>query len=616
MATVLAVRWVWTLKGRAACEHGGMERLRSLILLLGLTACSSNLAPLPGNPSPGAAASEAGKHHPARRGSLQLRLQIPKRAPRRGHSPRYISPATQSISLAVFNAANQRVAFAKQNLTPGSANCTPAGGHPASCSIDIALPAGKYSASIITYDGTSQTGNRLSETDGYPFTIVAGQVNQIPVVLDGVPASAVVIADANAPFLGGNQSAGFQLAGMKAQALDVYGRDADNNIILGAGAPTVRLASNSANLVVVATGAKNPNQFTVRRAAFQSTSVTLTAGVTPAGGGADLQATPSLQMMPLAYVYVSSGIQEFVPWSATPVRTITAGLSGSMTASIYYQQNGLLALDAAGNLYVLDVPNADVVVYAPGATTPSRTITSGISATPSSIALDSFGTLYVANTSVNSIVEYASGSSIVLRSITNGVSGAVAMAIDGSNNLFLNNISSNTVTEYAPGATAVSRTISSGVELPYGVATDGSGNLYVGSSDNGGFDTVTIYAPGATTPAHTFTYGPTTYSTILFQGGIAVDTSGDVCMADPGEVVCGNVSQGGFVTHATGFPTSHYFATAMAFDVTGQLYISNLQPSTQFLRGYAAFTSVFTSTISPTSVYSGDVDAIGFAVQR
>jgi hypothetical protein len=594
---------MWTLSGRVVCKNGRMKRLQALVCLLALAACSGNA--MPRTAAPGTESAAATRPSPGR-GYLSFRVEIPKRKPHRRGEPKYISPATESIALTVFNAAHQQVAQTNQNLTPGSNTVT------------IPLNAGAYSANIVTYDGVSQTGNRLSETDAFPFSIAKGVANGISVVLDGVVASAVVIADPSAPFLGGSQSAGFQLAGMQAQVIDAYGRDADGNLILGAGAPTVGLASNSSNLVVAATGSKNPNQFTVRRASFQSTPVTLTATVTPASGGTAVVTTPSLQMVPLTYVYKSQGVGEYVPWSSTPALTIASSLSGTLQSGFFTQQNGVLQLDASGNIYILDYAGAQVVVYAPGATTPLRTISAGITPQPPTIAMDSTGTLYVANQTADTITEYAPGSTTVERTITSGISGPVAMALDASNTLYVMNIASSAITEYAHGSSSVLRSVTSGVGDPYGIAIDGFGNLYVGNGDSGGNNTVTVYTSGSTSVAHSLLVGTSTYGSYAFLGGLAVDAAGDVCVAaPPGELVCGSVAEGGFVGHVTGFPNTANFSSAMAFDAGGQFYVANLQPSPAFVRVYPPFAQAgFTPNMVPLAVIAGSQSAYGIAIQR
>jgi hypothetical protein len=74
--------------------------------------------------------------------------------------------------------------------------------------------------------------------------------------------------------------------------------------------------------------------------------------------------------------------------------------------------------------------------------------------------------LYVANFVGNSVSVYAPGKTSPLRTISKGIAGARALAFDAAQNLYVANFSANTVTVYAPRGTAVIRTISQGVYKP------------------------------------------------------------------------------------------------------------------------------------------------------
>jgi hypothetical protein len=74
-----------------------------------------------------------------------------------------------------------------------------------------------------------------------------------------------------------------------------------------------------------------------------------------------------------------------------------------------------ITTDEAGNLYVTNTKNNEVEIFALGAKSPSRTITSGLNG-PQDVAVDASGNLYVSNqpgvgSGSDYIVEYPSGSS-------------------------------------------------------------------------------------------------------------------------------------------------------------------------------------------------------------
>lgn len=563
---------------------------------------------------PAASASKAKVH--AKGGSLELRIVVPKHRRIRAGAPRYLSPSTQYLTVTIYNSSNVKVANVGQGLTAGSPGCTPATSAPVSCTIQIALDAGSYSANLTTYD--AQGGNVLSQAVGYPFKIARGRANSIPIVLDGVPASVQVVPEADSIYLGGNQTSGFQLAGVVPQTIDVFGVDAGGNVILGAGAPTVSLASGSSPIVITPGGKTHPNRFVVSRTSFSSSPVTLTATATIAAGSTAATASPTLQCVPLLYLYQSStmyqrgGVGQYVPWSNASIGTLVTGLSGNASLNTSVQQNQLLALDASGNLYVLDAPNNQIVVYAPGASEPSRSITSGVSM-PNAIALDSLGNLYVANAGLEDVAVYPPGSSAPTRTITNGIAVPQALAFDSSRDLFVEN--NYTVTEYDSSG-ASQRTISSGIVIPYGIGVDGSNRLYVGSMElAGGSNYVYEYAPGSTSIANSLLVGPSTLGTSAFVGGIAVDSSGDVCAADILEVQCGAI--GGFFALFQDFSASSAgFSPSMAFDSGENLYMLARQPNAQFARAYAPLSDASSLYPTPTNVYSGTISAFSLVVQR
>jgi hypothetical protein len=549
---------------------------------------------------------------------VRVRIVVPASRRSGGRSPHYISPATKFIVIDVFNASHVEVATTSQDLTPGSPGCTPAVGQPVTCTIDIALEAAAYSADVATYDKSG--GNVLSQTTGFPFRVVRGVANAISMVLDGVPASVHVVPEPDAVFLDGNQTTGFQMAGLAPQTVDVYGRDADGNVILGAGAPTVSLTADPHVITVTPVGKTNPNQFVLARIASSTSPATLTASAKPANGGTAATATPALAFVPLLYMYQSNGIGEYAPWSNAPVALIAAGLSGAMAVGTEVQGDQILALDGSGNLYAIDTPANHIAVYAPGSTVPARTIASGIDA-PVAMAFDSSGTLFVANQ--DDVTVYAPGSSAVENTVSSGIDLPSALAIDRAGHLFVENfgaanpVGAGNVTEYALAfGTSPIRTITNGVVFPYGIGVDTTGNLYVGSAGKStGNNTVTVYSITDTAPSNTLSLGPSDILGATFLGGLSVDPAGDMCVALVTEVTCGTVATP-FIDEMFGFPSTANYAPAMGFDSSGAFYLLNLQPAQTMERTYAPFADGFTLHPSPTSVVAGNTVVFGFAVQR
>jgi sugar lactone lactonase YvrE len=109
------------------------------------------------------------------------------------------------------------------------------------------------------------------------------------------------------------------------------------------------------------------------------------------------------------------------------IGAITTGIDGP----------GALFLDASGTLYVPNQPGNTVTIYPAGATTPSVTLSQGLSR-PNSVAIDGEGNIWVANFgSSPSIVIYPPGSMTPSQTITGRLIKAPAqLAFDSSGNTF------------------------------------------------------------------------------------------------------------------------------------------------------------------------------------
>lgn len=207
--------------------------------------------------------------------------------------------------------------------------------------------------------------------------------------------------------------------------------------------------------------------------------------------------------------------------------------SGAPSRTISVDEPTGIAIDSSGNLYVANCETCNpapgdfdstgkdqILVYAPGATTPMRTITAGLDE-PVALAIDSQGTLYVANcacgtngsnTGSNTVTEYANGGTTLTNTIT-GLDIPFAIALDSANNLYVANYGDNTVTKYPQGSTAPSLTITQGVDDPDGINVDRAGSIYVA---NGGTTTVTVYSS-------TYTAGaPTQTLNVSYPAAIAI----------------------------------------------------------------------------------------------
>lgn len=152
----------------------------------------------------------------------------------------------------------------------------------------------------------------------------------------------------------------------------------------------------------------------------------------------------------------------YSPHTLTQLQTLNQG-----------QPPSALAIDASNDLFVGE--NKAIVEYAPGASSPIRTITQGVGSL-TSMAFDAAGNLYVANFGYKSsgysdaaISVYASDGTL-LRSITNGIDQPLSLTVDSAGTLYVANWGSNTVTVYPNGALTPSITISTSVKGPDAIA--------------------------------------------------------------------------------------------------------------------------------------------------
>ncbi len=225
---------------------------------------------------------------------------------------------------------------------------------------------------------------------------------------------------------------------------------------------------------------------------------------------------------------------------------------------------------------------------------------------PTGIAVDSKANIYITNTGNHNEPSYsvaiyppgASGSTLPSAIISGSSTGLVnpsAIAVDGSGNVYAANNGSSvggvdTVTVYPAGNTgnaAPSTTIAgSNTRLngPSSIAVDSSGNIYVA---NKGGSTVTVYAPGSTgNVAPSKTIGG--YSTGLNAlSSIAVDSSGKIYVTNEGSLDGGidtvTVYPAGSSGNATpsaiisGYNTGLFEPVGIAADGSGKIYVANQQ---------------------------------------
>ena len=304
-------------------------------------------------------------------------------------------------------------------------------------------------------------------------------------------------------------------------------------------------------------------------------------------------ATSASLVTPYAITVDSSGNVYFVENGDSVIRKITvsnmyiyrvagngtAGFSGDGSAATKAQLNFPtgMALDSSGNIYVADSLNYRIRKI--GSSTISTIGGNGVFSysgdggpassaqlnTPQAVAVDSSGNLYIADT-VNNVVRKVTASGAISTIAGNGTQGSAG---DGG------------------AATAAQ------LNKPQGIAVDSGGNIYVADTQNArvrkisGGNITTVAGSG--TPGYGGDGGSATAAQLYVPIGIAVDSAGNLYIADFTNNRVRKVSAGGVISTVAGNGNSGYSGdggsavnatlngpTDVAVDSNGNLYIADL----------------------------------------
>jgi sugar lactone lactonase YvrE len=326
------------------------------------------------------------------------------------------------------------------------------------------------------------------------------------------------------------------------------------------------------------------------------------------------------------------------PLNASPGMYNTISCTGAASpnyAPISYGPNGTLTIKpSAPTLYIVDGqnnrirfvnPTGTITTAAgngiPGFTGDGGAATSAELRLPVGAAVDSLGNLYIADTQNNrvrmvtaagTITTIAGNGSAVFSgdggpAVSAGLNYPANVAVDNAGNLYIADEYSNRIRKVSASGiittVAGNGTLGSGGDsgpatsaqlyYPTGLAFDGSGNLYI--ADNGNQRIRKVDATGIiTTVAGTGTAsfsgdgGPATAATLNDPTGVAVDTAGNLYIADYGNQRIRKINTLGTITTVAGNGISSYlgdggpataaelnYPTGVALDAAGNLYIAD-----------------------------------------
>jgi sugar lactone lactonase YvrE len=272
-------------------------------------------------------------------------------------------------------------------------------------------------------------------------------------------------------------------------------------------------------------------------------------------------------------LYVNGGNQPLLTWYLTGIGqsgavTIDPGTQSTIATLSNSTQAYGSTIDGAGNVYVVDHANSQVIELAAGTFTQSIVVApgSGLSG-PTALALDGAGNLYISDTEDGQIVvvpnEQGTLNSADMTQLSiAGLGSPRGLATDGSGNLYIADAANGDVIEVPLGG-GTPTTVASNITNPAGIALDAAGNVYVASSNS-----VSEYQPPFTGAPISIGSG---YSN---PRGIAVDASGAVYVADTGNSQIVWVAPGG--ASQTTFPaTGISNPQGLALDAADNVYITD-----------------------------------------
>ncbi len=320
-----------------------------------------------------------------------------------------------------------------------------------------------------------------------------------------------------------------------------------------------------------------------------------------------------------------------------------------------------VAVDKSGNYYIADHDNSlvrkvtgtTITTYAGSATLGAGANGDGTAAVnaqlflPAAVALDSAGNLYIADSYNNKIRKVDTSGNITtvagtgygaglgfggfagdgLAAKSAQLNGPLGVAVDAAGNLYISDTGNNRIRKVTAGTniitTIAGSTTGFGGDLglataaklnrPIGIAVDAAGNLYIADSSNSRIRKVTpagviVTIAGNGRPAFTGDGGPATSASLNGPSGVAVDTSGNVYVADVQNNVIrlltppSTVGNPPAITGA-GSASDYGIAAAVAPGTWMQIYGTSLAADTRLWTG-ADFSGAKAPTVlDNTSVY-------------
>jgi uncharacterized delta-60 repeat protein len=375
------------------------------------------------------------------------------------------------------------------------------------------------------------------------------------------------------------------------------------------------VAADSAGNVYVA----DSDNHTIRKVTPGGVVTTL-AGLAGSSGSADGTASAARFYEPCGVAADSAGNVYVADWSNHTIRKVTpggvvttlAGLAGGQgsadgtaSAAQFYYPSGL-ALDSAGNLYVADYGNSTIRKVTPGGVVTTLAGLAGSQGSadgtgsaarfnyPSSVAVDSAGNVYVADEENYTIRKVTPAGVVTTVAGLAGSPGSAdgtgsaarfgmpeGVGVDSAGNVYVTDFNNHTIRKVTPGGvvtTVAGLAGSSGsadgtasaarFNYPEGVAVDSAGNVYVADTENhtirkvtpAGVVTTLAGLAGSSGSAD----GTASAARFYYPEAVGADSAGNVYVADTYNCTIRKVTPAGVVTTLAGLAGSQGSADGTA----------------------------------------------------
>ncbi len=451
-----------------------------------------------------------------------LHIVVPEKMTNGKRRPAYVSPSTTQLAWTINGTQETPVEL----TTPSP--CTTSGSG-LSCTVNFYIAPGTYTFVFTCEDGS---GTVLSVGTSTNYTLVAGNANTLSVTLGGVATSFKVTSTSN-NF--GTSGSLFAVYGGAPVTLNINGLDADQNTIVGNGAPSITatlLPSPSPPATLSGSG----STFTLT-STYQSDSPTqagsavlqISASPYPGSGATSFSQTVQF-LFYVPWIYVTNSAGNVLAYDELGTQQSPAPLVSGLPAPV------AIAFGSSAStpyLYIATVttptpvptptgsntlgPNVGgIVAYQGNGATPSPAPTPAFSSVgvPVGLAFDTNNSqLYVVNSSGTSFQSFApAGGSNVIGSPPT-ISGPTGIVFDTTNNELYVSTSTGVVVYTESGTQDASKSftgLSSAISIAYDQTLD---EIFVLSS--GGV--VTGYPAAGGAQAGTFTPAVTSPTAILFD---------------------------------------------------------------------------------------------------